>query len=90
MTGVDANVKASFMGLTVDFAPDADTLGPPANTVIGSRSFGGDAKANAAQVTAAVDGLQSAGITAGLKHFPGHGHTNGDSHDTLPVVAEVK
>jgi beta-N-acetylhexosaminidase len=76
------------MGLTVDFAPDADTLGPPGNTVIGSRSFGGDAKANAAQVTAAVEGLQSAGVTAGLKHFPGHGHTSGDSHETLPLVAQ--
>jgi beta-N-acetylhexosaminidase len=85
-----AGEELAAMGLTVDFAPDADTLGPPANTVIGSRSFGGDAKANAAQVTAAVDGLQSAGITAGLKHFPGHGHTSGDSHDTLPVVAQSR
>jgi beta-N-acetylhexosaminidase len=83
-----AGEELAAMGLTVDFAPDADTLGPPANTVIGSRSFGGDAKANAAQVTAAVDGLQSAGIVAGLKHFPGHGHTSGDSHVTLPVVAQ--
>jgi beta-N-acetylhexosaminidase len=83
-----AGEELAAMGLTVDFAPDADTLGPPANTVIGSRSFGGDAEANAAQVTAAVDGLQSAGIVAGLKHFPGHGHTSGDSHETLPVVAQ--
>jgi beta-N-acetylhexosaminidase len=85
-----AGEELSAMGLTVDFAPDADTLGPPANTVIGSRSFGGDAKANAAQVSAAVAGLQSAGITAGLKHFPGHGHTSGDSHETLPLVAQSK
>lgn len=83
-----AGEEMAAMGLTVDFAPDADTLGPPANTVIGSRSFGGDAKANAAQVTAAVDGLRSAGVAAGIKHFPGHGHTSGDSHATLPVVAQ--
>jgi len=84
-----AGEELSAMGLTVDFAPDADTLGPPSNTVIGSRSFGGDATANAAQVAAAVRGLQSAGVTAGLKHFPGHGHTSGDSHATLPVVAQT-
>ena len=85
-----AGEELAAMGLTVDFAPDADTLGPPANTVIGSRSFGGAAQANAAQVTAAVDGLRSAGVAAGLKHFPGHGHTSGDSHVTLPVVAQSK
>jgi beta-N-acetylhexosaminidase len=84
-----AGEELSAMGITVDFAPDADTLGPPANTVIGSRSFGGDAEANAEQVAAAVRGLQSAGVTAGLKHFPGHGHTSGDSHATLPVVAQT-
>jgi beta-N-acetylhexosaminidase len=74
----------------VDFAPDADTLGSAVNTTIGSRAFGGDAKANAAQVAAAVRGLQSAGVAAGIKHFPGHGHTTGDSHQELPVVAQSK
>ena len=58
--------------------------------MIGSRSFGGDATANAAQVTAAVRRAAGAGIAAGIKHFPGHGHTSGDSHVTLPVVAQSK
>ncbi|WP_433376861.1 glycoside hydrolase family 3 protein [Actinoplanes sp. CA-142083] len=83
-----AGEELAAMGITVDFAPVADTLGPATNTVIGSRSFGADPKANAAQVTAAVRGLQSAGVAAGLKHFPGHGHTSGDSHEGLPVVAQ--
>ena len=61
-----AGEELAAMGITVDFAPDADTLGPPGNTVIGSRSFGGDAQANAAQVAAAVRGIQGAGIAAGL------------------------
>jgi beta-N-acetylhexosaminidase len=56
--------------------------------VIGSRSFGSDPAANASQVAAAVRGLSAAGVTAGLKHFPGHGHTAGDSHAVLPVVAQ--
>ncbi len=83
-----AGEELAAMGITVDFAPVADTLGSAQNTVIGSRSFGGDATANAAQVAAAVRGLQGAGVAAGLKHFPGHGHTTGDSHDELPVVAQ--
>ncbi|MBU2670614.1 glycoside hydrolase family 3 [Actinoplanes bogorensis] len=85
-----AGEELAAMGITVDFAPVADTLGPPANTVIGSRSFGSDPKANSQQVAAAVRGLQGAGVAAGLKHFPGHGHTSGDSHETLPVVAQSK
>jgi beta-N-acetylhexosaminidase len=83
-----AGEELAAMGITVDFAPVADTLGPDGNAVIGSRSFGSDARANAAQVAASVRGLQSAGLSAGLKHFPGHGHTTGDSHDDLPVVAQ--
>ena len=78
------------MGINVDFAPVADTLGPQGSAVIGSRSFGADPKANAAQVAAAVQGLQGAGVSAALKHFPGHGHTTGDSHDELPVVAQSR
>ncbi|MBL7256303.1 glycoside hydrolase family 3 protein [Paractinoplanes lichenicola] len=85
-----AGEELAAMGITVDFAPVADTLGPPANTVIGSRSFGADAKANALQVAAAVRGLEGAGVAAGLKHFPGHGHTSGDSHEGLPVVTQSK
>lgn len=85
-----AGEELAAMGITVDFAPVADTLGPPANTVIGSRSFGADPAANADQVAAAVRGLQAGGVAAGLKHFPGHGHTSGDSHSVLPVVAQSK
>ncbi|MEU8817892.1 glycoside hydrolase family 3 N-terminal domain-containing protein [Actinoplanes sp. NPDC048796] len=85
-----AGEELAAMGVTVDFAPVADTLGPPDNTVIGSRAYGSDAEANAAQVSAAVRGLQGAGVVAGLKHFPGHGHTSGDSHDSLPVVTQSR
>ncbi|WP_433302230.1 glycoside hydrolase family 3 protein [Actinoplanes sp. CA-030573] len=85
-----AGEELAAMGITVDFAPVADTLGPPANTVIGSRSFGADPKANADQVAAVVRGLRSAGVAAGLKHFPGHGHTDRDSHATLPVVKQSR
>jgi beta-N-acetylhexosaminidase len=85
-----AGTELAAMGLNADFAPVADTLGPQGNRAIGSRSYGGDAKANAAQVAAAVRGLQSVGVAAAIKHFPGHGHTTGDSHDSLPVVAQSR
>jgi beta-N-acetylhexosaminidase len=85
-----AGEELAAMGITVDFAPVADTLGPKGNAVIGSRSFGADAKANAVQVAAAVHGIQGAGVAAGIKHFPGHGHTTGDSHEELPLVAQSR
>ncbi|HEY7176623.1 MAG TPA: glycoside hydrolase family 3 N-terminal domain-containing protein, partial [Micromonosporaceae bacterium] len=74
------------VGLNVDFAPDADVVADAGNTVIGSRSFGGTASAVASQVGAAVNGLHSAGIGTAIKHFPGHGDTDTDSHTSLPVL----
>jgi beta-N-acetylhexosaminidase len=85
-----AGTELAAMGINVDFAPVADTLGAQGSAVLGSRAYGGAAKANAAQVAAAVRGLQSAGVAAAIKHFPGHGHTAGDSHAELPVVAQSR
>jgi len=82
-----AGAELAAMGINVDFAPVADTLGPGGSAVIGSRSFGDDPAANADQVAAAVRGLRGAGVASALKHFPGHGHTTADSHKELPVVS---
>lgn len=76
------------LGLNVNFAPDADVLGPSGAGVIGSRSFGSDPDQVAAQVAAAVKGMHDAGLAATLKHFPGHGHTTADSHTNLPVLRQ--
>ena len=76
------------IGLTADFAPDADVLADAGNTVIGSRSFGGIAADVSAQVGAAVSGLRSAGLATAIKHFPGHGDTDVDSHKALPVLSQ--
>jgi beta-N-acetylhexosaminidase len=81
-----AGTELAAVGVNVDFAPDADVIGSAGNTVIGSRSFGSAPDAVSAQVAAAVRGLQSAGVAATLKHFPGHGHTTVDSHQALPVL----
>jgi len=74
------------VGINLDFAPVADVNSNPANPVIGDRSFGADPALAARHVAAFVRGLQSAGVGATLKHFPGHGDTSTDSHLALPVV----
>ncbi len=83
-----AGADLAAAGVNVDFAPDADVVGSAGNAIIGSRSYGSDAERVAPQVAAAVRGLQSAGVAAALKHFPGHGHTTTDSHDALPVLTQ--
>lgn len=85
-----AGAELASIGINVNFAPSADVIGSPANTVIGSRSFGSDPDDVARQVAAAVRGLQSAGVAATLKHFPGHGHTTVDSHEDLPVLKQSR
>jgi beta-N-acetylhexosaminidase len=85
-----AGTELAALGITVNFAPDADVLGNAGSTVIGSRSFGSDPRSTADQVAAAVRGLQGAGVAAALKHFPGHGHTAGDSHEGLPVLTQSR
>lgn len=73
-------------GCTVAFAPDVDVNSNPDNPVIGVRSFGADPALAARHAAAWVRGLQSTGVAASAKHFPGHGDTSTDSHLALPVV----
>ena len=75
----------SRLGINVDFAPVADVLTNPENTVIGNRSFGSDPAQVAGMVALEVQGLREQGIAAALKHFPGHGNTSEDSHVGLAV-----
>lgn len=74
------------LGIDLDLAPVADVNTNPNNPVIGVRSFGSDAGSVARQTAAWVTGLQSAGVAACAKHFPGHGDTAVDSHVALPVA----
>lgn len=68
-------------GFNLDFAPVADVLTNPDNTVIGKRSFGSDPAVVSQMVSSAVKGIQESGVSACIKHFPGHGDTAGDSHE---------
>ncbi|MBB6344615.1 beta-N-acetylhexosaminidase [Nonomuraea muscovyensis] len=73
-------------GVTLDMAPDADVNTAADNPVIGTRAFGDDPALVARHTMAAVEGLQSTGVAACVKHFPGHGATTVDSHLAVPVV----
>ena len=81
------------LGITIDFAPVADVTTESDDEVIGDRSFGSDP----AQVTdyagAYAQGLREAGVLPVLKHFPGHGHGSGDSHEggvVTPPLADLE
>ena len=73
-------------GVNLDFAPTVDVNTADDNPIIGTRSFGADPALVARHATAAITGLQSAGVAACAKHFPGHGATVSDSHLELPTV----
>jgi beta-N-acetylhexosaminidase len=74
------------LGFNVDLAPSVDVNTAADNPVIGTRSFGADTGLVSRHAGAAVSGLQAAGVAACAKHFPGHGSTRLDTHDTLVTV----
>lgn len=75
------------LGIHINFAPVADVNSNPSNPVIGFRSFGEDPAAVSQQVSAFVKGMESNGVMTSIKHFPGHGDTDKDSHYELPTVS---
>ncbi len=85
-TGHAIGTELALLGITMNLGPVADVNSNPDNPVIGVRSFGSEPDRVATHVVAWLDGLQSAGVAACVKHFPGHGDTSEDSHLALPVV----
>ena len=75
------------MGINWDFAPVVDVNTNPNNPIIGNRSFGSDVNNVVNSALAYSNGLQDNRILAAIKHFPGHGDTDKDSHLDLPVVS---
>ncbi|HXE81504.1 MAG TPA: beta-N-acetylhexosaminidase [Vicinamibacterales bacterium] len=78
--------ELAAVGITLDFAPVLDVLTNRANTAIGDRAFSDDASTVARLGSIVIEELQRAGVAACGKHFPGHGDTQADSHDELPIV----
>jgi beta-N-acetylhexosaminidase len=77
---------AKRVGIHVNFAPVVDINTNPLNPIIGNRSFGEDKQNVTQKAIAFSQGMQSEGVLANAKHFPGHGDTATDSHLKLPVL----
>ncbi|SHS64819.1 Putative secreted hydrolase [Mycobacteroides abscessus subsp. abscessus] len=82
--------KMKDLGITIDFAPDADVTDGDPDGAIGDRSFSGDPQKVAEYAEAAVRGYQAGGVRAVVKHFPGHGHASGDSHTNGVVTPPLE
>jgi beta-N-acetylhexosaminidase len=78
--------EAKAVGIHQNYAPTVDLNINPANPVINTRSFGDRIPLAIAMSAAIIDGLQSNGVVATAKHFPGHGDVTVDSHLALPVL----
>ncbi len=74
------------LGIQINFAPVVDVNNNPNNPVINFRSFGENPKKVAVKGSMYMKGLQDHGIISTAKHFPGHGDTETDSHNSLPVM----
>ena len=79
-------LEARAIGVHVNFAPVVDVNNNPSNPVINTRSFGEDPALVGRLAAAYVEGLAAGGMIAAVKHFPGHGDTDVDSHLALPVI----
>lgn len=80
-TGAEIGAYLSALGFNLDFAPIADVLSNPDNTVVKGRSFGSDPENVSALALSVANGLHDQGVLSVYKHFPGHGATAGDTHD---------
>lgn len=79
--------EMSALGVNVNYAPCADVNVNPQNPVVGVRSFGEDPNLVGEMTAAMIQGIQSEGVAATVKHFPGHGDTAADSHHGLGTVS---
>tara|TARA_R110002073_G_scaffold40547_5_gene114936 strand:+ start:24371 stop:27286 length:2916 start_codon:yes stop_codon:yes gene_type:complete len=84
--GKQVGKHAKRVGIHINFAPVVDINTNPKNPIIGNRSFGENKYNVANKAIAFTKGMQSTGVLANAKHFPGHGDTSTDSHKTLPFL----
>jgi beta-N-acetylhexosaminidase len=85
-----AAAESRAIGVHVNFAPVMDVNNNPRNPVINTRSYGEDPELVGRLGSAFVRGLQAGGMIATLKHFPGHGDTDVDSHLGLPIIKDPR
>ncbi|TDD52071.1 glycoside hydrolase family 3 protein [Nonomuraea terrae] len=82
--------ELAALGINQDYAPVADVNVDPRNPVIGVRSFGEDTGLVSELTRVSVRGLQQGGVSAAVKHFPGHGDTVNDSHNSVPWIFHTR
>ena len=78
--------ELAALGINLDFAPVVDVNNNPSNPIIGIRSFSDDPEVVGKMAKGYIDGLHEAGTMATVKHYPGHGDTDVDSHSGLPCI----
>jgi beta-glucosidase-like glycosyl hydrolase len=84
--GVITGLEARSVGVNWAFAPVCDLDLEPRNPIVQTRSFGADPTRVGEHAAAWIGGLQEHGVLGCAKHYPGHGRTTRDSHETLPRV----
>lgn len=88
--GSALGTECAAFGLNTDFAPSLDIWSNPNNTVIGKRAFGADADTVTQRGLACLTAMEESGTIPVVKHLPGHGDTDTDSHVGLPVVDKTR
>ena len=88
--GFTMGKQCRAMGISVAFAPVLDINSNPKNPIINNRSFGDNKLSVASAGLSYSAGLEDAGVLAVAKHFPGHGDTDKDSHEVLPLLSHDK
>ena len=84
--GAAIGLELAAMGVNVNYAPVCDVNTNPDNPALGIRAFSDDPDLAAEMAAALISGMQSSGVAATVKHFPGIGHARVDSHHGLPVL----
>lgn len=79
----------SDLGFNVDFAPDADVLSNSGNQIVRYRSFGSDPEVVSDMALSVLKGLEKENVYGTLKHFPGHGATEGDTHEGYSYTSKT-
>jgi len=79
--------ELAALGITIDCMPVADLRLPEGHGIIGDRAYGATSEAVVPLARAAAEGLMGGGVLPVVKHIPGHGRANADSHESLPVVS---
>lgn len=90
LAGFYTCMELRMHGIQWPLTPVVDVQTNPDNPVIGIRSFGSDPKLVTTMASQYIKGVQNARCMSSIKHFPGHGDTNLDSHKNLPTISKTK